>query len=106
MPKFMCEAKYTAEGKRGLLKDKASTRLTVVDKLFTSLGGKLESMYFCFGDRDVIIIGDFPDNASAAAVLTAVTAAGGVDAKIVSLLTVDEMDQALSKAPEYRPPTA
>ena len=106
MPKYMCEAKYTAEGKRGLLKDKASSRHAVVEKLFAALGGKLESMYFCFGDSDVIIIGDFPDNASAAAVSAVVTASGVIDAKIVVLLTVAEMDQALSKTLEYRPPGA
>jgi uncharacterized protein with GYD domain len=106
MPKYMCEAKYTAEGKRGLLKDKASSRQAVVEKLFTALGGKLESMYFCFGDSDVIIIGDLPDNNSAAAVSTVVTASGVVEAKIVVLLTVAEMDQALNKAPQYRPPGA
>jgi uncharacterized protein with GYD domain len=106
MPKYMCEAKYTAEGKRGLLKDKASSRKTVVEKLFAALGGELESMYFCFGDSDVIIIGDLPDNVSAAAVSATVTATGVIDAKVVVLLTVAEMDQALSKAPEYRPPSA
>ena len=106
MPKYMCQAKYNAEGKRGLLKDKASARQVAVEKIFASSGGKLESMYFCFGDYDVIIIGEFPDNASAAAVSTAVSASGLVDAKIVVLLTVAEMDQALNKAPAYRPPGA
>jgi uncharacterized protein with GYD domain len=100
----MCEAKYSAEGKRGLIKDKASARRAAVEKIFASLGGKLESMYFCFGDSDVIIIGEFPDNATAAGVSMVVNASGLVDAKIVVLLTVEEMDQALSAAPEYRPP--
>jgi uncharacterized protein with GYD domain len=100
----MCEAKYSAEGKRGLIKDKASARRAAVEKIFASLGGKLESMYFCFGDSDVIIIGEFPDNATAAGVSMVVNASGLVDAKIVVLLTVEEMDQALSATPEYRPP--
>jgi uncharacterized protein with GYD domain len=106
MPKYICEAKYNAEGKRGLLKDKASGRREVVEKMFSGLGGKMESMYFCFGDSDVIIIGELPDNTAAAAVSAAVGASGLVDAKIVVLLTVAEMDQALSKVPEYRRPGA
>ncbi len=106
MPKYMCEAKYNAEGKRGLLNDKASARRDAVENIFSMLGGKMESMYFCFGDSDVIIIGEFPDNASAAAVSAAVGASGMIDAKIIVLLTVAEMDQALSMVPAYRPPGA
>ena len=66
MPKYLIEASYTAEGLRGLTKDKASGRRKAIEKGLTAIGGKLESIHFAFGDADVILICDCPDAASAA----------------------------------------
>ena len=67
MPKFLIEATYTAEGLRGLAKDKASGRQAVVKEALASLGGKLEATYFALGDADVYVLCDCPDHVSAAA---------------------------------------
>ena len=47
-----------------------------VDELFKSMGGTLEAFYFAFGDKDVFIIGDLPDNAAATALVLRVNASG------------------------------
>ena len=60
MPKYLVEAAYTAEGIRGLHKDKASGRRQAVLKAVESLEGKVESFYFAFGERDVVVIADLP----------------------------------------------
>ena len=54
MPKFLIEASYTAEGLRGLMKDKATGRQAVVKEALASIGGKLESAYFALGENDVL----------------------------------------------------
>ena len=41
-----------------------------------SVGGKLESFYFGFGDHDAIVIVDLPDDEAAAAVALIVNSAG------------------------------
>jgi hypothetical protein len=46
MPKYIIEFRYNAEGYKGLLKGKASSRDAVLKKLFNSLGGKLEALYW------------------------------------------------------------
>ena len=46
MPKYLVRASYTAEGLKGLQKDKASGRKAAVSKVLESLGGKLECIYF------------------------------------------------------------
>ncbi len=104
MAKYLIQASYTAEGLKGLTKDKASGRKAAVSKLFESVGGRLDSMYYCFGDDDVLLIVDAPDNAAAAAAGLSASASGLVRTKTTTLLTVDEMDRALEKAPQYRPP--
>ncbi len=104
MPKYLVSAKYTAEGLQGLQKDKASGRRRAVKKALSSLNGKLEAMYFCFGADDAIIIADMPDNVSAAAINLAAASTGLVQTRTTTLLTVDEIDQALGMTTGYRPP--
>ena len=50
------------------------------------------------------LIADIPDNVSAAAVAIAAASTGHLETKMTPLLTVEEIDQALSKQTEYRPP--
>lgn len=104
MPRFMVQASYTAEGAKGLLKDGGSGRRNAVEKLIKSAGGKLESVYFAFGEDDVFVIADMPDNATAAAVSLTVSASGAVRTRTVPLLTVEEIDQAAKKSLDYRKP--
>jgi len=106
MPKYLIEASYTAEGLRGLQKDKASGRKQAVTKLVESLEGKVEAMYFALGEHDVVIITDLPDTVSAAALSLGVSATGLVRTKSTELLTAEETDRALSKKISYRGPGA
>ena len=104
MPKYLIQASYTAEGIKGLHKDKASGRKAAVAASLETLGGKLETMYWSFGADDVISIFDLPDNVSAAALALAVSAAGAVKIRTTPLMTVEEVDKALAKTTNYRAP--
>src|ERR1700746_3240746 len=76
MPKYLMQASYTAEGLKGLQKDKASGRRTAIGSAVETLGGKLEATYFCFGNDDVIVIVDLPDNTAASSLSLAISASG------------------------------
>jgi uncharacterized protein with GYD domain len=107
MPKFLVEASYTAEGYKGLAKEKASGRKAVLAQAIKKLGGKLEALYFCLGGNDVILIADMPDHVSVAALGFAASATGMVhNARTTVLLTVAEADEALSKTTSYQAPGA
>jgi len=106
MAKFLIEATYTAEGLRGLAKDKASGRQTAVTQAVAGIGGKVEAIYYALGDVDVFVVCEFPDNASAAALSLAISATGMVRTRTVPLLTVAEADQALAKTVKYKAPGA
>src|SRR3954465_11625218 len=95
MPKYLVRASYTAEGLKGLQKDKASGRKEAVSKAIEGLGGKLECIYFAFGEDDVVVIFDLPDNVAAARLAIAVGASGLIRTRTTPLLTVEEADQAL-----------
>jgi uncharacterized protein with GYD domain len=104
MPKYLIQANYVGEGLKGLLKEGGSSRRAAVEKLFGSVGGRIETFYYAFGDTDLFIIADVPDNVSAAALSLTVNAAGAATARITVLLTAEEIDAAAKKTPAYRPP--
>jgi uncharacterized protein with GYD domain len=104
MPKYLLQVNYTAEGAKGLIKEGGSARRTAAQKAAESLGGRLESLYFAFGDTDAYVIADMPDHISVAALTMALAASGSISARTTVLLTPEEMDQAARKTPMYRPP--
>jgi len=104
MAKYLLQGSYTAEGSKGLLKDGGSKRRAAAKTLIESLGGKLECMYFAFGETDVVAIVDMPDSASAAAASLTIGASGGVTGNLTVLLTPEEIDQAAKKTATYTPP--
>jgi uncharacterized protein with GYD domain len=106
MPKYLVEAAYTAEGLRGLQKDKASGRRQAFVKAVESLEGKVEAFYFSMGDRDVVAILEAPDAVSVAALSLAASATGLVRVRTTALLGVEEVDRALEKKHSYRGPGA
>jgi uncharacterized protein with GYD domain len=106
MAKYLIEANYVGEGIKGLLKEGGSSRRQAVDKLLASVGGKVESFYFAFGDTDAYVVVDVPDNITAAAVALTVAASGAVKLKTTVLMTPEEVDEATKKSPAYRAPGA
>ena len=106
MPKYLIHANYVGEGVKGLIKEGGTARRAAVKKLFSSLGGKLESFYYALGETDAFVIGDLPDNASAAAASLIVNSTGATTVRVTPLLTVEEIDEAAKKTPSYRAPGA
>jgi uncharacterized protein with GYD domain len=104
MPKYMLSGSYTAEGLRGLQRDKASGRRQAVTAAIEGLGGRLEASYYALGEDDVFLIVDMPDSASVAAFGIAASASGLVRTRTTALMTVEEVDHALAKSVNYRPP--
>ena len=104
MPKYLVQANYVGDGLKGLLKEGGSSRRAAIEKLFGSVGGTVEAFYYAFGDTDVFIIADVPDNVSAAALSLTVSAAGAAASKVTVLLTAEEIDAATKKTPSYRAP--
>jgi uncharacterized protein with GYD domain len=104
MPKYLVEARYTAEGAKGLLRDGGSGRRSAIAKTVESVGGKLETVYFAFGGVDVYMIVDLPDNIAAAAVSLVANQSGLIASKTIVLMSPEEVDQATKKTVEFRPP--
>ena len=104
MPKYLFEVSYTPAGSAGVLKDGGNRRRAAAEKLFQSLGGTIECMYFAFGAVDVVAIVDLPDHAAAAAASLAAASSGAMTGRTTVLLTPEEIDDAASRGVTYTPP--
>jgi uncharacterized protein with GYD domain len=104
VPKYMIEASYTQTGVKGIQSAGGSSRRDAIATLAQSVGGSIESLYFAFGDADVYVVVDMPDNQAAAAVALAVNSSGAVTTKTTVLLTPEEVDEAAKRSVDYRPP--
>ncbi len=104
MPKYLFQATYTADGIKGLEKDKATGRAEAVRSAVEALGGKLEAFYLVFGEYDAVLLADLPDNASATAFTLTISKSGLVRTTTTPLLSVEEADRALEKKIIYRAP--
>jgi len=102
MPKYLSLGSYTNECLKGLLKEGGTGRRKAVEDAVKALGGHVEAYYFAFGDFDVAVITDVPDNVTAAALAVGIASTGTVNLKTVVLLTPEEVDQATKKTMNFR----
>lgn len=100
MPSYLVQASYTTEAIAALLKN-PQNRMEVVKKAVKNLGGKLVGGWLSFGDYDVVLIAEMPDQVSAAAIAMAAAAGGSLKAvKTTPLLSTEEGLAAAKKAGE------
>jgi len=77
MPFFMTQAGYTPEAMAKLIAN-PQDRFDSVRVPVEKLGGRVLNMYFAFGEYDVVLIMEMPENVSAAALSLAATAGGSL----------------------------
>jgi uncharacterized protein with GYD domain len=104
MAKYLFQLSYSTEGFNILLKEGGTKRRERTEHFMKELGGSVEAYYFAFGDNDVYVIADAPDNVSAVAAALNVNAAGVVKLKTTVLLTIEEVDQAIAMTGSNSPP--
>ena len=108
MSRYLFQASYTSESWKAQLVDQPDV-LARITPVVEACNGMLESLYYSFGDSDVMLIVEFPTHEDAASFSLAVAAGGAVSAvRTTPLLTVEEGRTAMSRASRaggiYRPP--
>jgi uncharacterized protein with GYD domain len=107
MPLFLSQVAYNETGWQALVAN-PQNRLDVVRPVVEKLGGRIVNAYFAFGDYDFVLITEFPNNVTAAALAIAAAAGGAVKSiKTTPLMEATEGLEAIRKAATsgYRAPT-
>ncbi|GAA2149768.1 GYD domain-containing protein [Nocardioides koreensis] len=108
MAQYLLEVAYTPESWAKQIRDQGNV-LDRIQPLLEASGGRIESMFYAFGDYDLVGIADFASPEGAAAFSLAATAGGAVKTfKTTPLLTIEQGLDAMARASEaakgYRPP--
>jgi len=110
MPFYMQRFKYGANSMKALV-DKPNDRRDSAKRIVEAHGGKLRDYFLAFGEYDVLLIAEYPDNAAATAVSMTVGASGAfAGGETTPLITMDEAVAAMKRANKakgaYKSPTA
>ena len=98
MSKYLVQVGYTAEAWTAMGRGPQNV-MEHVQASAEALGGSIDSLFFCFGDYDLVGIVAFPDSRGVAAWSMAVSSGGGVRSfKTTTLLSIEEGLQALGRA--------
>lgn len=108
MAHYLIEVGYTPQAWSGQI----DSQPNVVDRISPAVKaahGKIECLYYAFGDADLVGIMDFPTAEDAASFALAVTGSGALRSyKTTPLLTVAEGMESMKRAEtvrtKYRPP--
>ena len=107
MPMYMYQAAYTPESVAMLIKDPQG-RLEAVRPALEALGGRMIAGGYPFGEYDVLVVFEAPDDSVAASFALAVAAGGGVrSGRTTRLLDGQEWLESLrgAQSSQYRPPS-
>jgi uncharacterized protein with GYD domain len=104
MARYLFQGTYSKEGAAGLLREGGTKRRAAVESLVRSLGGRLEAFYYGFGETDLFIIVELPDDVAAASASLVVVASGAGSWRTTVLMTAEDMDQASKRGAAYRAP--
>ena len=107
MPHFLHQVAYSREGWQAI-GNNPQDRIEAVRPAIEKLGGKIHTAWFAFGDYDVVLITEMPNNVNAAAIAIAFAAGGACKAvQTTPLMSTTEALEAMKKAKEsgYRPAT-
>ena len=98
MPHYLTQVSYTSEAWARLVAN-PHDRIAAVRAPIEKLGGRIDNAFFAFGEFDVVVITEMPNNVNAAAIAIAFAAGGAVkNSKTTPLMTTAEALEAIRKA--------
>lgn len=106
MPLYLFQGAFTSDAWAAQIKN-PKNRADQVRPMIEAAGGKLLGYYYAFGEYDVVVLIEAPDNVSVAALAVAVASGGALKAQQTTvLMTPEEGLEAMRRASGtgYRPP--
>jgi uncharacterized protein with GYD domain len=97
MAKYLFQISYTDIGHKTILEEGGTNWQKTVETTVRSLNGWLEAFYFSFGETDIFVIAELPDNVSAASFSLIASSAGAARIKTIVLISPAEIDLATKK---------
>ena len=97
MPTFITLVNYTQQGVENMKESPA--RLDAVKQAFQAMGAELQAFYLVLGQYDAVVIGEAPDDETAALLSLAVGSQGSVRTETLRAFTEDEYRDIIASLP-------
>ena len=95
---YMVQGTYTAKAWTAMAKN-PQDRSIPIREVAQKLGGRLIDVYYCFGEYDVVVLAELPDDNAALTIAIAGVSPGHLKAyKTTKLFSVEETMEAMRKA--------
>jgi uncharacterized protein with GYD domain len=94
MPIFIMFGKYSAAAMKGMSADRTKKAISLLKKQ----GGKVKEMYALLGEKDLLLIVDFPGLDKAIKASVALGQMTGIAFATCPAVTVEEFDKLISQA--------
>ena len=75
MAYYLLRAKYAQDSMNALVQ-RPEDRMLTTTRLLKEVGGRLHYYFFCFGEYDIVLLFELPDNVGAASLAMTLSAAG------------------------------
>lgn len=99
MPQYLYQAAYEAESLAAQMKNPEDRLAKVGALIKSSVGASIVAGGFCYGEYDIAVILEAPDDETAAAVAIVIAAGGAIKAsRTTPLMSGDQWVSALQKA--------
>ena len=95
MATFVMLGKYSGEGLRGM----SSARTEKAQELVKKCGGTMQMAFALLGERDLLIIADFPSVDNAAKASIALSKLTGIAFATSQAIPVDDLDKLMASLP-------
>ncbi len=97
MARYVVLFDWTDQGVRSALKDTTVQRVRQARTAWEPLGVQIEALYWTLGDHDIVAVINAPDDATLAAALLQVAAAGNIRTKTLRAFDEGEMEALLGR---------
>lgn len=95
---YLLRAKLDHEFMKALV-ERPEDRMITTTRLLKGIGGRLHYYFFSFGEYDIVLIYELPDNITSASLAMLLTSSGSVtEVETTPLLTMEEAISAMGQA--------
>jgi uncharacterized protein with GYD domain len=97
MPTFITLIRTTQQGMQNIKQSPA--RLEAAKKAFKAMGGELKQFYLVMGQYDMVVIGEAPDDETAAKLSLAIGSQGAIRTETMRAFTEEEYRKIVEALP-------
>jgi uncharacterized protein with GYD domain len=97
MPAYISLVRWSCDGIKNV--KESPSRLEAAKKAYAAMGGKITAFYMVMGQYDMVVVGEVPNDVTAAKLALALGSKGSIRTETFRAFTEDEYKKIISELP-------